>query len=92
LASDDGAPPFAIRYSPAAAKAFRKIHPTDGRRLKAAIEQLAIDPRPTGCKRLTGGDGEHRIRVGDYRVVYDVDDGTVVVLVLAIGHRREIYR
>lgn len=62
------------------------------RRILRAIENLSEDPRPSGCIQLTDGDGELRIRVGDYRVVYDVNDDQLVVLVLRLGHRREIYR
>lgn len=53
---------------------------------------LAENPRPAGSVQLVGGQGELRIRVGDYRVVYDVIEDEIVVLVLRIGHRREIYR
>lgn len=59
---------------------------------KTAIQELAEDPRPPGSLQLSGGDGEFRIRVGDYRIVYDVQDDELVVLVLRVGHRREVYR
>ena len=48
-------------------------------------------PVPPGCRKLAGTSDRYRIRVGDYRMVYSVDDGKVTVLVLAIGHRREVY-
>ena len=57
-------------------------------RLLAAVEKLALDPRPTGCCKLTGSAERYRIRAGDYRI----DDGKAVVLVLVIAHRREAYR
>ncbi|MFV0320030.1 MAG: type II toxin-antitoxin system RelE family toxin [Microbacterium sp.] len=57
-----------------------------------AIDARASDPRPHGCTQLKGGNGAMRIRIGDYRVIDDVNDGEVVILVLAIGHRREVYR
>ncbi len=60
-------------------------------RLDAAIEYLAADPRPHGCRKLAGTSDRYRIRVGDYRIIYRVDDGKVTVLVLLIGHRREVY-
>lgn len=60
--------------------------------MQAAIEILAATPRPAGAVKLAGGDGEWRIRTGDYRIVYEVHDGMLVVLVVAVGHRREIYR
>lgn len=71
---------------------MRKLDRAVARRLVDAIGQLALDPRPPGCLQMKGGDGELRIRVGDYRVVYDVRDDELVILVLRLGHRREIYR
>ncbi|MGO1755998.1 MAG: type II toxin-antitoxin system RelE family toxin [Brevibacterium aurantiacum] len=53
---------------------------------------MAEEPRPQGSIQLKGGDGELRIRVGDDRIIYDVYDGELIVLVLHLGHRREVYR
>jgi mRNA interferase RelE/StbE len=60
-------------------------------RLRAAIDALAVEPRPRGAEKLAGRD-DYRIRVGDYRVVYAVDDRDRLVLVARIAHRREVYR
>jgi mRNA interferase RelE/StbE len=62
------------------------------RRLRAAIDGLEEDARPSGCLKLAGERHLYRIRVGQYRIVYQVQDETLTVLVLSIGHRREIYR
>lgn len=59
-------------------------------RIKAAIDGLAEEPRPSGTVKLTGADA-YRIRVGDYRVVYVVEDAVRVVVVVRIAHRREVY-
>lgn len=56
------------------------------------IELLAENPRPPAAKRLVGGEREWRVRTGDYRVIYEINDGVLVILVLSVGHRREIYR
>jgi len=85
-------PGYSIIYKPSAAKAFRKIYPGARERIKEAVEGLAVDPRPQGYIQLAGGAGECRIRVGQYRIVYDIEDHELVVLVLRIGHRREVYR
>lgn len=77
---------------PSAAKVIRKLDAPSARRVLDAIGALAVDPRPPGCIQLKGGDGELRTRVGDYRVVYDVHDGELLVLVLRVGHRRDVYR
>lgn len=61
-------------------------------RLRAAIDALAQESRPTGCVKLAGSPDLYRIRVGDYRIVYQIKNVEFVVLVLFIGHRREVYR
>jgi mRNA interferase RelE/StbE len=60
-------------------------------RIFPRIEALAAEPRPPGCKKLRGGKDEWRVRVGDYRVVYTIDDKTQIVEVTRIAHRREVY-
>lgn len=83
---------YRIHVAPAALRQLRKLDPQARRRVQAAIELLAGEPRPPGSRKLAGGDGEWRVRTGDYRIVYEVHDQTLVVLVVAVGHRREIYR
>ena len=61
-------------------------------RVDAAIRGLAIAPHPPGSKKLQGADDLYRIRVGDYRVIYQVEGDRLVVLVVNVGHRRDIYR
>ncbi|WP_254301477.1 type II toxin-antitoxin system RelE family toxin [Rothia kristinae] len=58
----------------------------------AAVGSLADEPRPLGYIQLKGGGGAFRIRVGDYRIIYDIYDEELVILVLRVGHRREVYR
>lgn len=62
------------------------------RRLVAAIDGLALNPRPGGVKKLKGFERRYRIRVGDYRILYEVRDGMLLVLVLDVGDRKDIYR
>jgi mRNA interferase RelE/StbE len=80
-----------VTLAPSAARQLRKFDPDVRRRLQAAIELLAIDPRPPAATRLVGGSGEWRVRTGNYRIVYEINDNELVVLVLRMGHRREIY-
>lgn len=61
------------------------------KRIAAKIVSLGENPRPAGCKKLKGTDG-YRIRIGNYRVVYTIDDKAVLVTVVGVGHRREVYR
>lgn len=83
---------YRVEVSPAAVRQLRKLDPPARRRVQAAVELLADDPRPPSARKLAGGRGEWRVRTGDLRIVYEVRDRVLVVLVLAVGHRREIYR
>lgn len=83
---------YSIAYRPSAAKALRKLDPQTAKKVLTAVSDLARQPRPPGSVRLVGGQGECRIRVGDYRVIYDISELELVILVLRIGHRRDVYR
>ncbi|RNI19871.1 type II toxin-antitoxin system RelE family toxin [Flexivirga caeni] len=83
---------YRVQFAPAAARQLRNLDKQAQRRIQAVVELLADDPRPAGVKKLTGGDGEWRVRTGDYRVIYEVHDDILLVLVLSLGHRRDIYR
>lgn len=61
-------------------------------RIASAIDALADDPRPSGCKKLVGSEHTYRIRVGDYRIVYDIQGAKLVVSVIRVRHRRDVYR
>jgi mRNA interferase RelE/StbE len=62
------------------------------RKIQKIIENLAIDPRPPGFKKLSGADDLYRIRIGDYRVVYSIKDHIVQILIIRIAHRKDVYR
>ncbi len=84
---------YTVSVERQAAKFLRDL--TDRRlhsRLRETIDGLAENPRPPGCVMLQGGEELFRVRVGDYRIVYQIQDAVLVVLVVQIGHRREIYR
>ncbi|NHT16356.1 type II toxin-antitoxin system RelE/ParE family toxin [Cellulomonas sp. IC4_254] len=80
---------YQVDIRPAAVRALRKVDHQDRPRIQAAIALLAQDPRPPGARALRGRDG-YRVRVGDYRILYTVDDGVLVVVVVTLGHRREV--
>ena len=82
---------FELRFKPSVTKDLRGIPKTEVRRLLNRIETLRDDPRPAGCEKLTGRE-LYRIRQGVYRVIYSVDDEAVVIEVIKVGHRREVYR
>ena len=81
---------YQVEFTAAAHRQFRKLTPEVQRRLAPAIDSLAEDPRPASAKKLSGVE-LWRIRVGDYRVIYALDDGKLTVLVVRLGHRREVY-
>lgn len=60
--------------------------------MQAAVELLSQEPRPSGAKKLVAGEGEWRLRTGDYRIVYEIQDQVLLVLVIVVGHRRDIYQ
>ena len=62
------------------------------RRIRAAIDLLAEGPRPPNCVALTGEESVYRVRVGDYRIIYEVIDDRLVIHVIRVGHRRDVYR
>jgi len=82
---------YAVQLLPAAIRSIKKLPPEGKRRVQAVIELLGDDPRPPASKKLTGR-VEWRVRSGDHRVLYRIEDGILTVVVVDAGHRREIYR
>jgi mRNA interferase RelE/StbE len=83
---------YAVTFSRSARKELEKLPPQLVERLFPKIESLASQPRPAGCKKLKGGQDLWCIRLGDYRVIYSLDDGRRVVDIVAVRHRSEAYR
>ena len=82
---------YRIEFRPSAARALRKLEPSVQDRLRGVITLLAEDPRPPNSRALAGRPG-WRIRVGDYRVIYTFSDDVLLIVVVAVGHRRDIYQ
>ncbi len=82
---------YSVLIKASAAKELEGLPDKPRRRIAKRIQALADQPRPVGCEKLTGEE-LYRIRQGDYRVVYAIDDSEVIVLVTRIGHRRDVYR
>lgn len=81
---------YRISLAPKAARQFAKLPRTDQQRIGTRISALAENPRPRGVVKLSGVEGVYRVRVGDYRVIYRIEDDEL--LVLKIGHRRDVYK
>ena len=82
---------YRLEYLPAATKSIEKLPRQFQERVFERLEALMLNPRPMGCVKMAGQDA-YRIRVGDYRVIYTIEDDRLIVLVIDVGHRREVYR
>jgi mRNA interferase RelE/StbE len=83
---------YSVEIARRAIKSIAKLPRQEQQRIRAAIDLLADEPRPPGCVALSGEDSAYRVRVGDYRVVYEVFDKRLVIQVVRVGHRRDVYR
>lgn len=83
---------YRVSLERAAEKDLRRLPARLHNRIISALQALAEEPRPVGCRKLTGSDRDWRIRVGDYRIVYEIDDSATEVRVNRVRHRREVYR
>lgn len=83
---------YSIEFLNSAASEFEKLDAKTQKRIGSRIDALSTNPRPDGCTKLKGSTNTYRIRVGDYRVLYDVEDKRIVVTVIKVGHRRDVYR
>lgn len=83
---------YKIEFSKAASKQFKKLSSELQDRIQTKIDDLALEPRPDGVKKLKGEENSYRIRVGDYRVVYDIYDDVLLITIIKIGHRSKVYK
>lgn len=83
--------PYRIELTRAAERDLRGLEKATLRRVDSAIQALADNPRPDGVVKLKGGTDEYRIRVGAYRILYLIEDDAVLVTVVRVGHRRDVY-
>ena len=82
---------YNIEFTSKARKAFIKLPEKEKLRIQVTLEILSENPRPPAARRLQGREG-YRVRVGDYRIIYSIEDGVLVVWILGVAHRREVYR
>lgn len=84
-------PRYRVEISPVAAKELGSLPKPVQSRIKVKVLALAADPRPSGSTKLVGTRSSWRVRIGDYRVIYEVRDEVLIVLVIKIGHRKQVY-
>ena len=82
---------YRIEFRPTALREIRKVDRSVQPRIQGAIALLALDPRPPASRPLRGRPG-YRLRVGDYRIIYTIDDGVLLIVVVTLGHRRDVYQ
>jgi len=83
---------YRIEWKASALKELKRIERDTVARVFTAVEALARDPRPSGCRKLAGASMTYRLRVGRYRVVYSIEDERLVVQVIRVGHRGAVYQ
>jgi mRNA interferase RelE/StbE len=83
---------YSVIIEKPALKSLATIPDKDAKKITKAIDELADNPRPNGIKKLKGSDDFYRIKVGNYRVIYEINDGELVIVVVEIGHRKEVYK
>ena len=83
---------YKVEIARRAVKSIARLPRREQLRVRAAVDLLADEPRPPGCVALADEDSVYRVRVGDYRIVYEVVDDRLVVHVVRVGHRRDVYR
>ena len=83
---------YTVEVTPAAGRQIRKLERETQRRVLACLEGLGEEPRSKDSVKLQAAEDLYRVRVGDYRIIYEISDRQLLVLVLKVGHRREIYR
>jgi mRNA interferase RelE/StbE len=83
---------YQIEFTKQAAKQFKALPILEQQRISPKIDALEIEPRVVGAIKLTGTEDLYRIRVGDYRIIYSIEDDLLLILVVKIAHRRDVYR
>jgi mRNA interferase RelE/StbE len=83
---------YEVKVTKGARKMFKKLSQELQDRIQPKIDELAIEPRPNGVKKLQGEENSYRIRVGDYRVIYDIFDDILLVKIVDVGHRNKVYQ
>ena len=84
---------YRVLIKPSAAKEIEAVgQKRDRQRIVASIRKLARDPRPVGCEKLAGEQDRYRLRVGRYRIIYSIGDAELLIVVVRVGHRKDVYR
>ena len=83
---------YIVNLQSKAKRQLKSLGEKTAERLNLAMQKLAFEPRPRGCKKMKGHQDQYRIRVGEFRIIYDVDDGVRIIDIVKLGDRKEVYR
>lgn len=83
---------YQVEIAPAAKRQIKKLTLAVQRQVIQRLEDLGVEPRPVGVTKLEGSDSLYRVRVGDYRIIYAIQDARLLILVVKVGHRSDVYR
>ncbi len=83
---------YDIHIAKSVLKSLKVLPTSDVKKIVAAIQSLALDPFPDGCRKLSGEKSTYRVRQGNYRVIYEIDGGKLRILILKVGHRKDVYK
>lgn len=83
---------YDIHIAKSVLKSLKALPTSDVKKIVAAIQSLALDPFPDGCRKLSGERSTYRVRQGNYRVIYEIDGGKLRILILKVGHRKDVYK
>ena len=90
--TDGSSPSYVVRIAPAAKREIKRLSKQNQRRVVAVMQALADNPRPHGYTPVEGFDGLFKVRVGDYRVIFTIEDDELLVVVVRVRHRSDVYR
>ena len=83
---------YDIHIAKSVLKSLKALPTSDVKKIVAAIQSLALDPFPDGCRKLSGERSTYRVRQGNYRVIYEIDGRKLRILILKVGHRKDVYK
>lgn len=83
---------YHVKIAPAAKRQIKKLTKAIQKLIVERLEELAVDPRPPGVLKMEGEEGFYRVRVGDYRIIYEIQDRVLLIVVVKVGHRGDVYR
>lgn len=84
--------PYTVKIASKAQKELKKVSPPYQKNIIRAIKELALNPMPVGVKKLKGQASQYRVRVADYRIIYEIHGMEMIVLIVKVGHRKSIYK